>query len=146
MMEIPHGNPVTLGAGRSPNGDAGAPHLWMRPVRPEDMPKLRELAQADGHAVLHPTHVFLKDGEIVGCASVVNIPMVLPWFSTEKCHARDSKYFINQMENFVANCMGPEHHGVLCVPFFSASPFQKYIHKLGYTDAGQFSLTFKKVK
>lgn len=125
---------------------AAAPLLWMRPVQVGDLEALSRLAASDDHEPAHPTHVFLKDDEIVGCASVWNVPLVLPWFHTEKCCARDSRYFINQMENLVASLMPANGHGTICVPFADGSPFQAYIKRLGYVNAGQFSLTFKKVK
>jgi hypothetical protein len=119
---------------------------WLRPLQAADLPVLEALAAADNHAVIHPTHVFVKHGEIVGCVSLMNIALVLPWFHTEKCTARDSLYFINQLENLTANLLPAGGPGVGCVPFEQHSPFTPLLERLGYVNAGQFQLTFKKVR
>jgi hypothetical protein len=141
---------VLNGNGRDRMAPASEPVLgdvpWMRMARESDLPELQSLAENDAHALICPTHVFLKDGKLVGCASVASVPLVLPWFHTERCHARDSRYFINQMENLLASGMPAQGPGVICVPFAQNSPFHPYIERLGYTNAGEFSLTFKKVR
>ena len=118
---------------------------WLRPARGSDLEELRRLAQADNHEVIAPTHVFVKDGELAGCASVVSVPLVLPWFHTTRCKAADSLYMINQMENLVANIL-PVGSDLVCVPFVKGSPFEPHIERLGYVNAGAVNLTFKKVR
>lgn len=139
----------------APGGAATAPaaplagqaaRAWLRPVQEEDYPKLKQLAAADGHELIAPTHVFLKDGEIIGCASIASVALVLPWFDTTKCKARDSLYYINQMENLVANILPAHGSGLMCVPVVAASPFQPHIERLGYINAGPATVALKKVK
>jgi hypothetical protein len=119
---------------------------WMRPIDERDYTALRQLAEADNHELIAPTHVFLKDGEIVGCTSIATVALVLPWFHTTQCLARDSVYFINQMENCVANILPASGSGLLCVPVVAASPFQQHIERLGYINAGPATVALKKVK
>lgn len=119
---------------------------WMRPIEEDDWKVLRELAGADNHEVIAPTHVFVKDGQIVGCASIGAVVLLLPWFHTQKCGARDSLYFINQMENLLANMMPANGPGLVCVPVVADSPFQAHIEKLGYVNAGPATVALKKVK
>jgi hypothetical protein len=120
--------------------------LWMRKIRTEEIEALRDLAQDDKHEVIAPSHVFIKGGEIVGYASIAQVPMVLPWFHTTRCHPADSHYFINQVENLIAECMPNNGQDLICVPFVPGSPFEPHIEKLGFVNAGKVNLAFKKVK
>lgn len=119
---------------------------WLRRVRPEELEALVRLTQEDKHELIAPTHVFLRDGELIGCASVAAVPLVLPWFHTQRCQAADSLYMINQMENLLANVMPPDGQSLICVPFVKGSPFEPHIERLGYVNAGAVNITFKKVK
>jgi len=110
------------------------------------MQALQEAAQTDRHAVIAPTHVFTKEGEIVGYVSIAQVALVLPWFHTERCHARDSVYFINQMENLAGNVLPDHGNGLICVPVVKSSPFQNHIERLGYLPTDQATITFKKVR
>lgn len=122
-------------------------HLrWLRPARGRDLEALHQLAREDNHEVIAPTHVFVKDGELIGCASVAAVPLMLPWFHTTKCKAADSVYMINQMENLLANIMAPNGNDLICVPVVKNSPFEPYIERLEYVNAGTVNLTFKKVR
>jgi hypothetical protein len=117
----------------------------MRPVSLRDVVDLQEHAKADRHEVIAPTHVFVKRGELVGYASVGVVPLMLPWFDTKRCKAADSLYFINVMENLAAELMPPRAKGIICVPVMQGSPFEPFIGKLGYINAGQATLALKKV-
>lgn len=119
---------------------------WLRPVRREELGRLATLAERDNHALIAPTHVFEKGSELVGYASIGLVPLVLPWFDTQRCKAADSLYYINQMENLVANAMPDNGQNLMAVPVAQDSPFAPFIAKLGYVDAGGFRLTFKKVR
>ncbi len=118
---------------------------WVRPARPEDLPTLAAAAAADAHALVAPSHVFEKDGQIVGGISLGRVVLAMPWFHTTKCKVRDTLYFINQSENLAASLMPPDSNGLLCVPFVPASPLHPYIAELGYSHAVPVTLTFKKV-
>lgn len=134
-------------------------NVWLRRVRESDAAELKALAQADAHEAFRPTHVFVRvtgvtanapDGaesqeEIIGCASIASIPLLLPWFHTERCKARDSVQLINVMENLMAELMNPRQEFV-CVPVAKDSPFEAVSGRLGYEDAGAFRLKFKKLK
>jgi hypothetical protein len=95
----------------------------MRRVRAEDMAELQRLAAADGHAVIRPTHVFVRrlpgegspDGaiaeEIIGCCGVASVVAVLPWFDSKRCRAGESVALIHAMENLVALAAAPAGSG-----------------------------------
>lgn len=119
---------------------------WLRPLRGRDLEELARLAQADNHELIAPSHVFIKDGEMIGCASMATVPLVLPWFHTARCQAADSLYMINQMENLMANLLPLNGGDLVCVPFVKGSPFEPYIERLGYVNAGEVNIAFKKVR
>lgn len=121
------------------------PRRWLRPVSLQELPALQQQAEQDHHALIAPTHVFVKQNEPVGYASIASVPLVLPWFDTRKCQAADSLYFINVMENLSAGFMRSDSHGLICVPVMEGSPFEPYIDKLGYVNAGRATLALKKV-
>jgi hypothetical protein len=120
--------------------------LWMRKIYADELEALASLAEDDKHEPIAPSHVFLKGNEIVGYASIAQVPLILPWFHTTRCRAADSHYFINQMENLIAECMPANGQDLICVPVVAGSPFQPHIADFGYVDAGKVSLAFKKVR
>lgn len=120
--------------------------LWMRKIRVGEVGGLAKRAKADNHELVAPSHVFVKHGELVGYASIAQVPLILPWFDTRKCKAADSLYFINQVENLIAECMPANGQDFVCVPFVAGSPFEPHIESLGFVNAGKVSLAFKKVK
>lgn len=119
---------------------------WMRPIRDCEREKLAALAHSDNHALIAPTHVFVKNGELIGYASVGSVPLILPWFDTRRCKAVDSLYFINQLENLTANAMPSNGQNLICVPVVENSPFTPHISRLGYVEAGMARIVFKEVR
>lgn len=115
----------------------------IRPVTAEELPALVELALADGHATILPTHVFEKNGEICGHASVGAICLVVPWFHTQRCQARDSLWFIRQLEQQVARDLPAGHPGLVGIPFPMTSPFQPLAAKLGFHSTGLMDVCLK---
>ena len=124
----------------------------MRKARAEDMEVLQRLASEDDHTAVQPTHVFVKLGaegqeeEIIGCASIASIPLVLPWFHTERCKGRDSRFLIGVMENVLAELSGDRPQQWICVPVVKGSPFEGVMGRLGYLAADEVRLHFKQVK
>lgn len=119
------------------------PAQWVRQIQPDDFPVLEAVATADNHSVVAPTHVFLKHGQVAGYASVGNVPLVITYFDPS-CRARDSLYFINQLELLVGNALPPGHHGIVAVPF--GPNFEPLMGKLGYQSGGKLNVGFKKLK
>jgi hypothetical protein len=124
---------------------SGATRHWLRPARAQDLPILEAQAKADGHALIAPSHVFERRGELVGYVSLGVVPLMLPWFDTKRCQGADSLYYINCMENLAAALMPAASSGLVCVPVMAGSPFEPFIQKLGYVNAGQATLALKKV-
>lgn len=113
---------------------------WLRPLQNvEEFGKLEELAKADGHGVLAPTHVVWKEGEMAGYFSIGAVPLVLTWFSTKKLFARESLGLINVAENQVVLGGG---RGVI-TPVLKTSPFHPIMPSLGYKNGGEYDLFVK---
>jgi hypothetical protein len=53
--------------------------LTCRPVLPEDKPGLLTLAMSDGHAPLIPTHVWERDGKVLGYTSIGAVTVLCGW-------------------------------------------------------------------
>jgi len=107
--------------------------------------KVIEAAKADNHNFRFPTHVILRDKEIIGAASLGLVPLVLHWSDSKKLHPKDS-LFIPRVVDSVMETMGHTAYWVACR---QASPYFHCMEKLGYKktwdDAGIFlSGTFEK--
>lgn len=127
------GNPPGLGAGRL--------LPWLRAVQTSELPGLALRAKSAGHALIAPTHVFDRAGELVGYASLAGIPLLLPWVG-KSMTARDSVYLLNLMENLLAERGASE----VLIPVEDGSPFRPYMAGFGYQDYGPCRVHIKKLK
>lgn len=91
--------------------------------------ELKRNAANDNHAgVYFPTHVSVKDGEIVGYLSIGVVPMILTWQHTQKVGPLDSL----QLLGFVKGALqGYKTHIFPCDP---ASPYNRLLPKAGYIE------------
>lgn len=115
--------------------------VTMRPLTQADKEALVVAAAKDDHGVLYPTHVILKNNEIVGYFSLCITPLVNVWFDSKKLNARDSLNAISVIEN-IARLSGFKE---LVVPCQEQSPFFKLMNKMGYTDLGPTHMTRKEL-
>lgn len=97
-----------------------------RPIQPMELEVLKENAAADGHGVWFPTHVAVKDDEIVGYLSIGHVPVILTWQHTKKFTAIDSVKAIGFVEG--ALCNAP----AICFPCDPESPYMRFLPKAGY--------------
>lgn len=124
-----------------PRTEVGVP--WLRGIREEEVAGLVAAAAADGgHAVVRPTHVIEKGGELAGYVSLGAVALVLTWLDRERVKARDTQYLLGMVENLAA-ASGPGV--VLCLPCAVESPLRPYMEKLGYQVANEMVMCFKKV-
>lgn len=101
----------------------------LRPLANRDeYDALVKAAAADDHMVVWPTHVALKDGEIVGYASLGQVALLNIWSSTEKMTARDSFTLLRTLENELAAAGFP----AVCAPCATHSPFRPLMSRMGY--------------
>ena len=75
--------------------------IQIRPITSEDsFHRIKQAAKEDGHGLLQPTHVILKDGEFVGAFSV-SLP-ALSWWMDTRCGPRDSLAAFQGMDTILA--------------------------------------------
>lgn len=115
--------------------------MTIRPIRPEDITALQQHAAEDAHLVVAPTHVCIKDNELVGYFSVARVPLILTWLSTRKVKAIDSIKALRKIEDHCTMSNIP----VVCIPCATDSPFYPEMEKLGYIEAPMMRFFFKKL-
>jgi hypothetical protein len=62
-------------------------------------------AELDGHGLLAPTHVVLKENVIAGAFSIGGAMLVTMWLDSQRLQARQSFSLINTVENIAAEGM-----------------------------------------
>ena len=99
-----------------------------RPITAEDLEPLKRAAAEDDHAVVYPTHMIERDGEIVGYVSVCATPIVNVWLDSKKVQALDSVRLLTRLEQRL------EAEGLrqYIMPCAKDSPFFKRMVRLGF--------------
>jgi len=99
-----------------------------------DNAKLEAVAKADNHKVILPTHVVIKNGEIVGYISHGAVPTVHMWMDSKKMKARDSVVVLNAAELIARE----RKHKLMCVPCSEVSPYKDVMGAdgFGYVNIG----------
>ena len=100
-------------------------------IRPYDHEKDREIlkqaAEKDNHAgVYAPTHVSVKNNQIVGYLSIGVVPMILTWQHTQEVGPIDSVRILG----FIEGITGQFKH--ICMPCDPDSPYNRLLPKAGY--------------
>lgn len=113
----------------------------IRPIKDNDLPQLVQKAAEDAHFVVSPTHVFVKNDELVGYISLGRIPMIMTWLSTRRVQPIDSVKALRKVEEHSIMSNVP----VICIPCATDSPFYPQMEKLGYTEAPLMRFFFKKL-
>ena len=105
--------------------------IQIRPITDADQFRAaKALAAENGHGVLQPTHVILKDGTVVGAFSV-SLP-ALSWWLHTGCSPRDSLAAFQGMDTILAErgvpmCLTPcergsPYHDLMPRPEFGFDP------------------------
>jgi hypothetical protein len=116
------------------------PHL--RPIRPHELEPLRAAAAADAHEVIDPTHVLVREGKIIGYASLAHhVSLVNCWISSAEAGPLDSLCALSAVESLVAE------HGSrgIVLPCDTKSPFYSKLARLGYRTLGESTISTKGV-
>lgn len=100
---------------------------------------IRDLAAADNHAVLGPTHAMMKGDKIIGYLSLNGLPNVHAWFDTKHPHAMDSLKMI-EMGELVLREAGITGYTLLCA---KESPFTPHLERMGFQKLGETVLYVK---
>ena len=99
----------------------------IRPVSLHDLPVIHEAAAADNHGVAAPSHVVIKNGEIVGYISMCVVPTVLLWLHSKKCRAAD----LLAVKDYTNDFMTLNNQPGYLVPIPADSPILPFAKKLG---------------
>ena len=105
----------------------------------EELAALRAAALTDGHSLVAPSHVIIKDGEPAGYLAM-HMPMVFFWADSERMKARDSVFAI-QMVNNMMKIRGVHQY---MVPVADDSPFLDFLPKMGFEKVMTANLLTKK--
>ena len=114
----------------------------LRPIRPHELEPLRAAAAADAHEVIDPTHVLVREGKIIGYASLQHhVSLVNCWISSQDAGPLDSLCALSAVESLVAEhgCRG------IVLPCDAKSPFYSKLARLGYTGLLQSTINVKGV-
>jgi len=89
----------------------------IRPIRNgEVLTQANEAAKGDGHALLAPTHVVLKDGTLIGALDIM--PCAFVWMHTQFTKVRDSQQMLGTLQSMLAN-----QAQVMVMPCMETSPY-----------------------
>ena len=111
----------------------------IRRIREDEQEKLVELAAADDHIVLFPTHVVEKNGEIVGYLSIGAIPIVNLWMDSKRVKSTDSIAVIGQLDAIMDDSGTPTYY----MPCSENSPYHPYMERAGFQAALKTNLYVK---
>jgi hypothetical protein len=113
----------------------------IRRIRPEEVPELHALAANDRHVVLAPTHVVVKDGEIVGYLSIGAVPVVHVWMDSGAVQARDSLAVLSQLDAVMDHAGAP----VYLMPCAKDSPYLPHMERMDFRELWDTTLFIKEV-
>lgn len=103
--------------------------ITIRQCRQEDLTELLANAKEDNHAGVYlPTHVSIKDNEIVGYMSLGQFSPVLTWQHTKKVKPLDSIRLLSFMEGALSGGRA------ICIPCDPDSPYNRLLPKAGYVE------------
>lgn len=90
-------------------------------------------ANKDHHDVVFPSHIFRKNGELIGYAGIFSTPVLMWWVDSQKGKARDTLELLKEVED-LAKTKGINRYVTICS---EDSPYFKHMGRLGYTEMGQ---------
>lgn len=104
----------------------------------EKLNEVNQVAQADGHMTVYPTHYIEKNNEVIGSASVHG-PFVVLWMHTRRATVVDSVKVIGDIEKLLVS----RGHEFAIVPITTNSPFYPFMERLGLKKLCNMSLFLK---
>lgn len=107
------------------------------PVKEHELRELEAAANADKHAMIAPTYVVRKEGEIIGYIGVV--PSILVWLHTEKAKVRDATLVMDFFESIITSNGAP----IIGVPCKDESPMFPFMEKVGYVPVSKTTFFLK---
>lgn len=108
------------------------PTLYMLdiyPIKsPEDLALVKKVAAEDGHSVLCPTHMLVKDKQVSGYLSMFNTPIINIWADSKRVTPRESFTGIHTVEQMARD----KGQNLIIIPCSEDSPYYSYMEKMGY--------------
>jgi hypothetical protein len=111
-------------------------------VFPVNLPlahKALKQAQLDDHYLLAPTHVVMRDDEVVGAFNTG--PMVNWWMDSKKCGREDSRFVLMALET-LQHQNGLNTYIMLCA---DTSPYKKRMENFGFQEVGATNIFVRKL-
>ena len=106
----------------------------------EELEQVLKAAREDKHNMPTPTHVIEKDGKIVGCWGLGNIPLVSVWHKEGSLGPKES---LNLNSTF-KSIMDDRGHGVFLIACNEDSPYMPFMEKVGYEPVWKTNLLLSK--
>lgn len=113
--------------------------MEIRPIKLADLGPLVKIVEDDGHSVLRPTHVAIRNGEFIGYASIAAVPMVVFFMHSGKSRAINTF----KMERFCEDELRNAGLPIVCAPCAPTSPIHPFMQKLGFTSFGNMDMFLK---
>ena len=100
-----------------------------------------QAARDDNDNMQMPSHVVLKNNEIVGGWQIAQMPLVLAWHHTQKVSAKDSMIINSTVESMMSD-NGLNNYWMACN---SHSPFMGHMEKFGFNPIWATNIFHKKI-
>lgn len=104
----------------------------------EEQAAILKVAREDGDGVMFPSHVVVKNGEVVGAVSLGVIPFVALWHHSQKCGPKDS-LILKSVYDAVMEQKGTPQYFIACN---SKSPYLGHMEQLGYNPIWETNLFY----
>jgi hypothetical protein len=99
-------------------------------IDPKMKDAVAKTAKDDNDNMQMPSHVVLKNNEIVGGWQIAQMPLVLAWHHTKKVSAKDSMIVNSSVESMMSN-MGLNQYFMACN---NHSPFMGHMRQIFFTN------------
>tara|TARA_R110002167_G_scaffold64693_1_gene182940 strand:+ start:267 stop:629 length:363 start_codon:yes stop_codon:yes gene_type:complete len=114
----------------------------LRKIQDADLKELvAQAAKKDNDNMQFPSHVVLKDGEIVGGWQIAQMPLVLAWHHTKKVNAKDSMIINSTVESMMSTT-GINQWFMACNDH---SPFMGHMEKFGFNPIWPTNIFHKEI-
>lgn len=101
--------------------------ITVLPMQLAEFPAVAAAAAADGHILIHPTHVVKRGNEIVGYGSLGAVRMMFAWLDSKKLSGPESFRAWRQAETELKRMGGP-----IALPCTADSPLLPFVERMGY--------------
>lgn len=110
-------------------------------IDPKMKDAVAKTAKDDNDNMQMPSHVVLKNDEIVGGWQIAQMPLVLAWHHTQKVSAKDSMIVNSTVESMMSN-MGLNQYFMACN---NHSPFMGHMEKFGFNHIWETNIFYKQL-